>query len=61
MDKEVKNKFVEIEEKLKEFEHFKRRLDRIKKVLEDFWDSDKDCDDVDALSRIIKIMKSYNG
>ena len=35
----------------------KEELDKIKKVIEDFWDSEKDCDDVDALSRIIKIIE----
>ncbi len=35
------------------------RLVKIKKVLNDFWDSDEDCDDVDALGKIMKIMKGY--
>lgn len=61
MDKETKDKIIEIEKRLKKFESLKRRLDKIEKVLDDFWDSEKNCDDIDALSRIIKIMKSYNG
>lgn len=35
------------------------RLVKIKKVLNDFWNSNEDCDDVDALSKIMKIMKGY--
>lgn len=34
-----------------------KRLIKIKKVLNDFWDSN--IDDVDALSKIMKIMKGY--
>jgi len=36
-----------------------RKLVKIKKVLNDFWDSEEDCDDVDALGKIMKIMKGY--
>ena len=60
MNDEIKNKFIEIEDRLREFEQFKRRLDKIKKVLEDFWDTEKNCYDVEALGKIMKIMKNYN-
>lgn len=60
MDKEFKSKIKKVEERIEKLEYYKKTLDKINKVVKDFWDSNKDCDDVDALRKIIKIMEKYN-
>jgi len=57
--KEVSN-FDKIEKRLNNLEIARKTLNKINKVIKDFWDSEKDCDDVDALSKIMKIMEKYN-
>ena len=59
MNREIKSKFVEIEERLKEFEHFKKRLDKIKdynKTLATTADKNLKLDD----EQIRKLKESLN-
>jgi len=59
MEKTIENEFKKVWSRIDKLESYKKLLDKINKVIKDFWDSDKDCDDVDALSKIIKIMEKY--